>query len=293
MHVSFARRLSNAILTFLFTLVAFILIGITVIQQTLFSPDFYISQIDASGFSQTALAEIQDSFRSYVNALDLSISIPDEFVTDHITLGQVDEAIKHTITASFNNTAPYDYSSFTDQLFNDLQNYVETEIALLYADAPDVDFTEQMTDFTARCEEIFASYVDAPIFTRVASLSRTYGQVIEIMQIVLVIAALLLFLLLLRLASTWAAGCRNLVFAFGMLVLLNGVCMAARLFPAQTYMNYFGINLDRESLRLLANQCVESAAAAFTTPLIVCVACLIIVIIIYLIVRKTAQRNRD
>jgi len=283
-QISLARRFSNTILTVLFTIVVFSAIAIAMIQNTLFSPDFYIRQIDASGFSKIALTEIQETFRAYSSAL--ALNIPDDFVTDHITLEQVDDAIKQTITASFKGGDPYDYSSFSDELVADLEHYVKTELGL------PVDFAEPMADFAAECEQVFTRYTDSSAFSKIAYMARTYGSALKTCQIVLVAAAVILLALMLRLSPGRAGGVRNLMFAFIVMVVLNGICLFARVLPARIFLDRLGISLERESMRLLAVRCVDSAISAFIWPLMACALILIILIVIYRMMKRTSERER-
>lgn len=286
MEQSFARKLSNAILIFLFTLSIFILIVITVVQNTLFSSDFLIRQVDASGFSSSVLAEMQETFRSYTDEFD----IPDDFVTDHITLEQVDEAIKQTITSSFNHTAPYDYSSFTDPLFNDLKDYIEAQLPF------PIDLTEQMSDFSAKCEQVFVRYTNAAALLQVASLSRNYGFLLEIGQMIFAAVALILLVALLKFSISWADRFRKLIYAFSGLVLLNGVCFCARFLSAHFFLTRLGMNSDRESVRLFVIQCINSTISVFNWPLMISAFMLIVVIFVYCLIRiitkKRMQENR-
>lgn len=108
--------------------------------------------------------------------------------------------LNKSITASFNNTDPYDYSSSTDQLFDDLKDYAETKLPVY------VDLTEQMADFTDKCEQTFTRYVNISAFSRVAYLSRTYGFILQILQWILAAVALILPMLLFRFSPCGTIG---------------------------------------------------------------------------------------
>ena len=299
---SFVRRLLNAMLTFLFALVAIAFLCMTIIQNTLFSADFYTHQTDDAGLSATVLLEIQNSFRAYVESLDIDIEVSDDFVTSHITIEQVDEVIKRTIRAAFDESEAYDYSALAHQLFDDLEEYITAELSLSIADLPEevqqqilesVDLSEQLEIFTTKFEEIFTSYVDMPVFSRIASMARTYRPVIQTGQIVSAIAALILLMLLLRLSPSWSDAFRNLMIAFIIVTLFSGVCYCAQIIPTQYFINRIGIDLENESLRLLVSQCVDSVIRMFKWPLIVSASIMFVLLVVYLILRAVEQRERD
>jgi hypothetical protein len=158
-----ARFAATLVLSYILSLSLLALITGVILLRCVLNPWYIAGQIERSGFSEQAAAELREIYISY----GLASGVSREAMEPLITASHISSAAESSIMESFGLSGEFDFAGYIDKTNLALHSYVASQSVYI---TPDVELGIQ--SIAELCADTLSDYLDSPIFGVPARMQR-------------------------------------------------------------------------------------------------------------------------
>jgi len=160
------RYITTITLSFFLSLFLLALISGVILLRTVVNPWYIVRQIEKSGFSENAALELREIFISYGHASGVSADV----MASLITAEHVADAAEAGVMESFDVSAGFNFSNYSNEVFMVLYEYAAAQGMEITSEV-----REGIGSLADLCADALRNYVNSPIFDILAG-ARHYSR---------------------------------------------------------------------------------------------------------------------